>query len=145
MDKRKQANEKCFDIAITVLFKEIYIYIYSVLREYVWIFIERNGRRERLLCEIFSDRINSCLGNSRETRRRKRLERPSVNQVVDIRNGAYPHLFENGGTEILQISFADLYNLDTRSMLLLVNEKWPNFEILRPYEFRRYESLRAFP
>lgn len=40
MDKRKQANEKCFDIAITVLFKEIYIYIYSVLREYVWIFIE---------------------------------------------------------------------------------------------------------
>lgn len=104
--------------------------------------IYRNGRREWLLREIFSDRINSCLGNSRETRRRKRLERPSVNQVVDIKNGAYPHLFENGGTEILQISFADLYNLDTH-MLLLVNEKWPNFEILRPYEFRRYESLRA--
>lgn len=140
MDKRKQANEKCFDIAITVLFKEIYIYIFCPPR--IRLNIYRNGRRERLLCEIFSDRINSCLGNSRETRRRKRLERPSVNQVVDIRNGAYPHLFENGGTEILQISFADLYNLDTH-MLLLVNEKWPNFEILRPYEFRRYESLRA--
>lgn len=35
MDKRKtdERDEKCFDIAITVLFKEIYIYIYILSSE----------------------------------------------------------------------------------------------------------------